>query len=103
MTSVFFNANLFPENPDDPSADAVRNTRASLKRVLQSHQADVMVVQRHDIRRPESEGGGFEVRYWSPVNSPVLNPDGSLAYIIHRVENVTEFILLKQQASRNQS
>jgi signal transduction histidine kinase len=86
---------IFPDNPGDPSADAIRNTRASLDRVLRTRQPDVMVVQRHDVRRPESEGCGFEVRYWSPVNSPVLNPDGSIAYIIHRVENVTDFILLK--------
>lgn len=88
---------VFPDNPDDPSADAIRNTRASLKRVLQEHVVDAMGVQRHDVRRPESEGGGFALRYWSPVNSPVLNPDGSLAYILHQVENVTEFVLLKQQ------
>jgi PAS domain S-box-containing protein len=88
---------VFPDNPGDPSADAIRNTRASLNRVLQSHQTDVMVIQRHDVRRPESEGGAFEVRYWSPINSPVLNPDGSLAYIIHRLENVTDFVLLKEQ------
>lgn len=88
---------VFPDNPDDPSADSIRNTRASMQRVLQNHVADTMTVQRHDVRRPEAEGGGFEVRYWSPVNSPVLNEDGSLAYIIHRVENVTEFVLMKQQ------
>jgi PAS domain S-box-containing protein len=88
---------VFPDNPDDPTADALRNSRASFDQVLRTRVADAMVVQRHDVRRPESEGGGFEVRYWSPVNSPVLNPDGSLAYIIHRVENVTEFMLLKQQ------
>ena len=90
---------VFPVNPDDPSSDFINNTRASLHRVLQSHVADAMVMQRHDVRRPESEGGGFEVRYWSPINSPVLNPDGTLAYIIHRVENVTEFVLLKQQSA----
>jgi len=98
---------VFPDNPDDPSADAVRNSRASFNRVLQTRLADAMVVQRHDVRKPESEGGGFEVRYWSPVNSPVLNPDGSLAYIIHRVENVTEFVLARQQgveqATRNEA
>ncbi len=88
---------VFPDNPDDPSADAIRNTRASLNRVLQTLETDTMVVHRHDVRKSESEGGCFEVRYWSPVNSPVFNPDGSLAYIIHRVENVTEFVLLKQQ------
>jgi len=54
-----------------------------------------MAVQKYDIRRPESEGGGFEERFWSPTNSPVLDADGELAYIIHRVEDVTEFVRLK--------
>jgi signal transduction histidine kinase/response regulator RpfG family c-di-GMP phosphodiesterase len=54
-------------------------------------------VQKYDIRRPESEGGGFEERYWSPVNSPVFGPTGEVTYIIHRVEDVTEFIRLKQR------
>src|SRR4029077_14511329 len=53
-------------------------------------------VQKYDIRRPASAGGGFEERYWSPVNSPVFAPDGAIAYIIHRVEDVTEFVRLKQ-------
>ncbi|MGH7569640.1 MAG: sensor histidine kinase [Gemmatimonadales bacterium] len=57
---------------------------------------DAMTVQKYDIRRPASEGGGFEERYWSPVNSPVFGPDGAVAYIIHRVEDVTEFVRLKQ-------
>jgi signal transduction histidine kinase len=54
-------------------------------------------VQKYDIRKPEAEGGGFEERYWSPRNTPVLGRDGHLAYIIHRVEDVTEFMRLKQQ------
>jgi signal transduction histidine kinase len=86
----------FPDNPDDPSADGVRNLRTSLERVLQLGVTDTMAVQKYDIRRPEAEGGGFEERYWSPVNSPVFNPDRTIRYIIHRVEDVTEFIRLKQ-------
>ncbi len=50
-----------------------------------------------DIRRPEAEGGGFEERYWCPVNSPVIGPGGEVIYIIHRVEDVTEFLRLKQR------
>jgi signal transduction histidine kinase len=53
-------------------------------------------VQKYDIRRPETDGGGFEERYWSPVNSPVFGSDGEIVYIIHRVEDVTEFVRLKQ-------
>ena len=88
---------VFPDNPDDPAAEGVRNLRASLKRVLQTAQADAMPVQKYDIRKPAEEGGGFEARYWSPLNTPVLDDDGQLAYIIHRVEDVTEFVRLKQQ------
>ncbi|QWV91703.1 PAS domain-containing protein [Geomonas oryzisoli] len=86
---------IFPDNPDDPSADSVRNSRASFNRVVQTRQPDTIGLQRHDVRRPD--GGGFEVRYWSAVNYPVLAPDGSLAYILHKVENVTEFMELKRK------
>src|SRR5262249_39489116 len=87
---------VFPDNPDDPAADGVRNLKASLHRVLHTKRADPMAVQKYDIRKPDSEGGGFEERFWSPRNSPVLGPDGHIAYIIHCVEDVTEFIHLKQ-------
>ena len=80
---------VFPDNPDDPSATGVRNLSASLERVLKNRVADTMAVQKYDIRRPESAGGGFEERYWSPVNSPVIGRNGSVDYIIHRVEDIT--------------
>jgi PAS domain S-box-containing protein len=88
---------IFPDNPDDPSADGVRKLRASLDRVLTLKRPDRMSVQHYDIRRPESEGGGFEERYWSPLNSPVLDEQGNVRYIIHWVEDVTEFLRLKRQ------
>jgi len=81
---------VFPDNPDDPSATGTRNLRASLDRVREGRVADTMPIQKYDVQRPESEGGGFEERYWSPLNSPVLNADGELLYILHRVEDVTE-------------
>jgi len=86
---------VFPDNPDDPAATGVANLRASLDRVRAQRVPDTMAVQKYDIRRAESEGGGFEERFWSPTNSPVLDADGELAYIIHRVEDVTEFVRLK--------
>jgi signal transduction histidine kinase len=92
---------VFPDNPDDPASNGVRNLNASLQRVLQFLRADAMPVQKYDIRKPESEGGGFEVRYWSPRNSPVFGADGRITYIIHRVEDVTEFIRLKEQGAEH--
>jgi signal transduction histidine kinase/CheY-like chemotaxis protein len=93
---------VFPDNPDDPQATGVGNLRASLDRVRRDRVPDTMAVQKYDIRRPESQGGGYEVRYWSPLNSPVLGADGNLAYIIHRVEDVTEFVRLTQRETARQ-
>ena len=88
---------VFPDNPDDPAATGTANLRASLERVLQSRGPDTMAVQKYDIRRPEAEGGAFEVRYWSPLNCPVLGRTGEVEYIIHRVEDVTELVRLQAQ------
>jgi hypothetical protein len=94
---------VFPDNPDDPAATGTRNLRDSLGRVLRDRAPDTMAVQKYDIRRPEAEGGGFEERYWSPVNSPALGPDGEVAFVIHRVEDVTEFHRLKQRDAERET
>jgi signal transduction histidine kinase len=83
---------IFPDNPDEPGATGVSNLRASLERVLETRATDTMAVQRYDIRRPASEGGEFAERYWSPVNSPVLDGDGQVRWIIHKIEDVTGFV-----------
>ena len=56
-----------------------------------------MADQHYDIRRPDDQGGGFEVRYWSPMNAPVLDQDGNLVFIIHRVEDVTDRVRVEKE------
>jgi len=86
---------VFPDNPDDPSANGVSNLRASLDRVLKNAAPDIMAIQKYDVRQP---GGAFEERFWSPVNSPVLGMDQKVEYIIHRVEDVTDFVRHKTES-----
>lgn len=88
---------VFPDNPDEVDATGVRNLRASLENVVRNIVPDTMALQKYDVRRPLEEGGGFEEKYWSPINCPVLGKDNKLLYIIHRVEDVTEFVHLKQK------
>lgn len=83
----------FPDNPEDPEATGVTQLRASLDRVVRDRVSDTMAVQKYDIQRPD---GTFEVRFWSPVNSPVLDRDGRLRYVIHRVEDVTDYVRLTE-------
>jgi light-regulated signal transduction histidine kinase (bacteriophytochrome) len=73
----------------------VSNLRTSLDRVLQSAKPDTMAIQKYDVRRPD---GVFEEHYWSPINSPVLGEDGKVKYVIHRVEEVTDFV--RQKSNR---
>jgi PAS domain S-box-containing protein len=80
---------VFPDNPDDPHATGVARLRASLHRVMATRQADTMPAHRYDIRLPAVDGGGFEERYWHPVNAPVLTGNGDVEYIVHRVEEAT--------------
>lgn len=89
----------FPDNPNDPEADGVRNLKASLHRVLVSRRPDTMALQKYDIPaggRPEA----FEERWWSPINTPILAPDGTVEWIIHRVEDVTAFIKARAAGKR---
>ncbi|GAA0468003.1 hypothetical protein Ade02nite_78790 [Paractinoplanes deccanensis] len=80
----------FPDNPDDPEADGVATLGASLQRVLRDRTAEVMPIQKYDVPQP---GGGFATRYWAPVTVPLVNARGEAELLVHRVEDVTAYVL----------
>jgi serine phosphatase RsbU (regulator of sigma subunit) len=82
---------VFPDRPDDPAATGMRNLEASLRRVVESGERDAMALQRYDVESLDRPGVWHE-RYWSPVNAPVLDEDGTVVLLVHRVEEVTELI-----------
>ncbi len=83
---------VFPDDPARPDPEGADRLRQSLERVVRDRRADVMPVHCFPIRQRLREGGAYEVRYWSLVNSPVPGPDGSVAFIIHRAEDVTAYV-----------
>ncbi|KES08382.1 protein phosphatase [Streptomyces toyocaensis] len=91
-----------PDNPGDAAADGVANLTASLARVLSSKKPDTMAVQRYDLALP-GRPGVFRSRWWSPLNTPVLGPDGEVRWIIHRVVDMTEFMLSRPSRSARPS
>ncbi len=80
---------VFPDNPDDTGATGTSNLRVSLERVLATRAPDTMAVQKYDIRGPD---GAFQTKYWSPKNLPLLSASGEVAFILHRVEDVTDLV-----------
>lgn len=85
---------VFPDNPNDPAATGMRDVRASMLRVVATGERDTMALQRYDVE-DASLPGHWEERYWSPINAPVFGPDGQVAFVAHRVEEVTELIRLR--------
>jgi hypothetical protein len=85
---------VFPDNPSNPMADGVVSLFASLKAVAATGRPDIMPVQRYDIR---DRTGKFVIRYWQPINTPLLDHDQRLVYILHHVEDVTELHLRRNK------
>ncbi|CAM5293476.1 MULTISPECIES: PP2C family protein-serine/threonine phosphatase [Streptomyces] len=85
---------VFPDNPDNPAATGMRNVRASMLRVAATGERDAMALQRYDVE-DAGNPGHWEERYWSPINAPVTGPDGKVAFVLHRVEEVTELIRVR--------
>ncbi|MPY63797.1 PP2C family protein-serine/threonine phosphatase, partial [Streptomyces spongiae] len=82
---------VFPENPNEPAAAGMRETRASMLRVATTGERDTMALLRYDIEDP-ARPGHWQEHFWSPVNAPVRDPEGRVVLIVHRVEEVTELI-----------
>ncbi|WP_406424551.1 PP2C family protein-serine/threonine phosphatase [Streptomyces sp. NBC_01589] len=77
----------FPQNDESELEDQ----RASMRRVLESRAQDVAGPIRHDLEEPDRPGV-FTERYWSPINAPVLDSDGQVALIVHRLEEITDLV-----------
>ncbi|MBC76038.1 MAG: hypothetical protein CME64_08470 [Halobacteriovoraceae bacterium] len=85
---------VFPDNPNDLEASGESNLFASLMRAIEHKIPDVMAIQKYDIQKPN--GGEFEDRYWTPKNTPVLDETGNVLFLIHQVEDVTDWIKLRK-------
>jgi PAS domain S-box-containing protein len=83
---------VFDIFPDNPLACRVRHAQASFERLLTSRAPDPMPVQRHDVPIGQDASGDFEARWWSPLSTPVFAPDGSVACIVLRMDDVTDFM-----------
>jgi signal transduction histidine kinase len=91
-------AEAFPPNLAEPNETSRSMLRESLERVLRTGLTDSPGIRKYDIRRPD---GTFEERFWSIVNAPVKDLDGKVEYIVHRVENVTDYV--RQTAGAEES
>ncbi|MEU6178803.1 PP2C family protein-serine/threonine phosphatase [Streptomyces coeruleorubidus] len=79
----------FPDAPGAPAA--ARDFGASLRRVLDSREPDMVTPRRFDVPVADRPGE-VEERWWCGMSSPVLGSDGAVKWIIARVDDVTELM-----------
>ena len=94
---------LMPDDPQDPVAGETEALRHSLARVLTLKRPDTMAPMRRAAPRPIGAGGGFEERWWSAVNTPVIDSEGEVRWIVHNLVDVTELVGLSAEATRRET
>lgn len=77
---------IFGSKPAGATAPGLDALRRSLDAVCQSLLPQTMAAERYEIALSADRGGGHDVRNWSVRNSPVVDSNGALLYICHRVE-----------------
>jgi serine phosphatase RsbU (regulator of sigma subunit) len=86
---------IFDAFPDSPkraqTANGPTSLGASLRHVLATGERDSLALQRYDVERADRPGT-YEERYWSTINTPILDSAGDVVLIAHRVEEVTAFM-----------
>ncbi len=84
--------------PDAP-AETVAALAASLQRVLFRKHADTVALP--DF--VEARGGAASAcQHWRACNTPVLGADGTLAYIMHGLEDVTDTVQIRLEGAETE-
>ncbi|QFG23945.1 cell wall metabolism sensor histidine kinase WalK [Actinomadura sp. WMMB 499] len=78
----------FPGGPDGPNAQSIR---PFFERIVAEGEPDILPLTRYDIEDPDRPGH-YEVRYWDVITTPLLDRDGRVELLIHRLEDITVFI-----------
>ncbi|MBC7474697.1 MAG: PAS domain-containing protein [Candidatus Sericytochromatia bacterium] len=91
---------VFPNNVDDANVNGVKDLKISFNKVLKEKVSHFMDIVKYEIPLPN---GKFEEKYWKKENSPIFNKNGELLYIIHKIEDITEFVMLKEKENVKKS
>jgi hypothetical protein len=84
----------FPSNPAEPNDTGARGLLSSLEHVLKHREPHQLPMQRYDS---VDKKGAFVERYWKASNSPVLNDDCDVVYIVHTAEEITDKIIAEKR------
>jgi hypothetical protein len=74
---------VFPDNPERPTADSVANAYAVLAKAAETGRTQSWGLQRYDLR---DASGRFIEKYWRGWTTPILDDDRQLMFLVQRIE-----------------
>jgi PAS domain S-box-containing protein len=93
-------AHLSPEFPGAP-ANAFKNLLLAADRVIASKMPEDMPIRSYEVGKTAT--GAPDIRFLKGSNTPVLNPDGELIYIIHKIMDVTALVQYNRELKQVQA
>jgi serine phosphatase RsbU (regulator of sigma subunit)/PAS domain-containing protein len=86
---------MFPPTPDALDETGVTRVQRSFERARDTGLVDTMPLQRYSI--PDPATGQLVERFWSLISVPVAGPDGRVALIAQRAEDITAFVAERER------
>ncbi|WP_214225083.1 ATP-binding protein [Pedobacter sp. B4-66] len=85
----------FPANPIDHESKNIEQAIFSFNEAIRTKKPHTISNYRYDIPIPDTTK--FEERYWTTANTPILDDDGNVMFLIHSPSNVTELFKLQER------
>ncbi|CAN5409077.1 hypothetical protein BH10PSE2_BH10PSE2_25220 [soil metagenome] len=87
----------FDSGPSGDAPENVRQVRDSMLKAISTGKRDHLAVVRFAIPRTLDDGSRlFEDRLWSATHTPILDAEGSVAFILQHTTDITEIEQLRQ-------
>lgn len=97
-TSVF---DAFPRNPNDEKSENIELAIFSFDEAIKTKKPHTLSNYRYDI--PVAGTGEFDERWWTTTNTPVLDANGEVSYLIHSPVDVTELYQVTERQRKNEA
>ncbi|WP_299590920.1 ATP-binding protein [Mucilaginibacter sp.] len=91
---------FFEAFPEDKTLTDDTNARNVFNKVVETRQKIDVPTYRFDVYDPDKKTA--EIKYWSCNNTPILNADNNVAYILNTVVDITKEINARQAVIENE-
>ncbi|GAA4102339.1 PAS domain S-box protein [Mucilaginibacter panaciglaebae] len=92
---------VFPANPNDEESKNIERTIFSFDEAINTKKPHTLTNYRYDI--PVIGTDKFEERWWTTTNTPVLDANGAVSYLIHSPINVTELHNITEREQKSEA